>query len=154
MKPRKVKAEECEIIVECLEETEQIEGNAMASGDPAVDRRTEQWIRDQLNLGNPWAWCTILVTARFRGFQGTDCLGCCSYRSEAEFRLPSGYFGDMVGNAVEELNRVIFRAAARIPKGRRTDPRDGSQGQDECFCCGGRFKATPEDHKPICRGCK
>lgn len=154
MKPRKVTLDEVEIIVETREEDTSIEGNVLASGDAAVDQKAEQWVRDQVANGNEWAWCSVRVSAVFQDFRGTDHLGCCSYKSEAEFRMPGGYFEDMVQNALEDLNQELFRTAARLPRGRRTNPATGSQGADECFCCGGRFNATEHDKRPICGRCK
>jgi hypothetical protein len=87
-----------------------IEGNAMASGDPAADQEVYDWIRAELARGNEWAWCSVKVTAEWNGYQAADYLGCCSYESEADFRAPGGYFDDMRKNALDALNENVKRA--------------------------------------------
>ena len=89
--------------VECLPESMQIEGNAMVSGDDEEDRKCEQWIHDQLESGNDWAWCCIKVTARLGPFEGFDCLGGCSYLSEADFMTEDGYYPGMRDVALADL---------------------------------------------------
>lgn len=65
-----------------------VRGNAMASGDPNVDRDTEAWTLSELDRGNLGAWCVAIVTATLeidgRTFKGEAALGCCSYASEEE----------------------------------------------------------------------
>lgn len=75
----------------------------------AIDRRAEQWIRQQLERGNEWAWCSVVVTAIWKGFTGSSLLGGCSYRSEAEFCRPGGYYPDLKNDALSDLNREIER---------------------------------------------
>lgn len=114
MKARKLRAEEVSFTVECIAEETPVHGNAMASGDPAADREVEDWIRRELDTGNLWAWCTVRVTAHWRGLQGVDHLGCCSYRNEAEFRAPGGYFEDMKDRALDDLNRRIAESVRTL----------------------------------------
>src|SRR5687768_1674990 len=78
-----------------------IRGNAMASGDPAVDRKAEDWIRRQLNTGNQWAWCQVKVTASKGEHQGCDYLGACSYKDTKGF-LKGCYWRDMKHEALED----------------------------------------------------
>lgn len=87
-----------------------VRGNALASGDDAVDRRVENTILRRLDRGDVWAWCTVKVTARWGGFSGTDSLGGCNYRNEAEFRLPGGYYHDMCAAALADLERQLVSA--------------------------------------------
>lgn len=93
---------QADIIVECLPEDIQIEGNASAI-DPETDADNEKWIRDELDSGNEWAWCTVKVTLKWKAWEGTDYLGACSYRSMHEFKSQDGYFPDMVSRAFDEL---------------------------------------------------
>ncbi len=78
------------------------------------DRETEEWIRSELASDNQWAWCVVTVTAKWGGFEGSDHLGGCSYKSEEDFRQPGGYFDDMVKAALETLNQSIRDAAAKL----------------------------------------
>jgi hypothetical protein len=65
-----------------------------------------QWVRDELNSGNDWAWFTAKVTAQWKNWKGTDYLGACSYNSEAEFRADD-YFASMKSEALADLNRTL-----------------------------------------------
>lgn len=91
-----------------------IEGNAMASGDPAADQEVYDWIRAELARGNEWAWCAVKVTAEWNGYQAADYLGGCSYESEADFRAPGGYFDDMRKAALDALNANVRRAGETL----------------------------------------
>jgi len=99
--------------VECLPEDASIEGNVQASGDDEADREAEDAVRDDLNNGNPWAWCCVRVTAHYKGFRGTDYLGCCSYRSEEDF-LNDAYYQDMCNVAFQELLHNLEGAAEAL----------------------------------------
>ena len=83
--------------VECLDEDIPIRGNCSAV-DEEVDKETENWIQEQIEAGNEWAWCCVRVTAsvEFDGkkFVGNDFLGACSYKSKQDF-IECGYFEDM-----------------------------------------------------------
>lgn len=84
--------------IEVYPEDIPIEGNVMASGDDDYDRQVEESIRANLESGNDWAWCMVRVIARYEGIdcvEGTDHLGCCSYKSEDDFTQPGGYWEDM-----------------------------------------------------------
>jgi hypothetical protein len=112
---RELTENEVEFSVECLREDMQIEGNAMASGDDAFDKRVEEQIREDLEW-NEWAWCTVRVVARWEGFEGDDYLGGCSYKSEEDFCTPDGYFPDMKTRALEALNEEVARSHAITSK--------------------------------------
>lgn len=114
MKARKLRAEEVTFTVECLEEEIPVRGNAMASGDDAADREQEEWVFRELDAGNQWAWCTVKVTARWNGIEGVDYLGCCSYRSEADFRAPGGYLDDLKAEALDALNAKIAETLSTL----------------------------------------
>lgn len=67
-----------------------VRGNAVASGDDAFDKATEDRILADLDLGNDYAWALVKVTASVEDmgqrFVGTAYLGACSYESDAELR--------------------------------------------------------------------
>jgi hypothetical protein len=84
-----------------------IEGNASATEEPELDEQTNAWIRAELNRGNDWAWCTVTVTATYDGVQGADSLGCCSYKSEGDFKR-GGYYGDMRREALDRLHAKLI----------------------------------------------
>lgn len=113
-------------------------GNCMASGDDAEDRKQEAWVREQLESGNEWAWCQVVVTASFAGVKGYDSLGCCSYLSESDFKAPDGYYPDLVTGALDELfKRLTEIEMALVPL------RD--MRADTCKFCGCTIGAEPHD---------
>jgi hypothetical protein len=91
-----------DIIVECLPEDLQIKGNASAIDDE-TDAQVEREILEQLDSGNEWAWCTIKVSLKWKGYEGTDYLGACSYKSKKDFIDANDYFPDMVDQAFNDL---------------------------------------------------
>jgi len=105
---------EVEISLECLPETTAIEGNVLASGDDALDHAAERDVRERLMDGNDWAWCAVRITAAWKQFTGKAYLCCCSYESEEDFKAQSGYYLDMVQEALDELNRSIEETASAL----------------------------------------
>lgn len=90
-----------------------VRGNAMASGDSALDRRVEDQILARLDDGDVWAWASVTVEVRWMGLVAREYLGCCSYRDEAEFRA-DGYYSDMVRACLSDLDaqrRAIVEAS-------------------------------------------
>lgn len=99
---------EAEASLECLPEDLVIEGNALASGDDDEDRKQEQWIHDQLDSGNVWAWCCAHVEITWRGFTEHEYLGACSYKSEADF-IACGELTTMRDEACIRLAQRLHR---------------------------------------------
>ena len=91
----------------------------------AADRLTEQLrayravedeILARLDRGDLWAWCHVVVTARWNGYVGEAHLGGCSYADEESFRHPGGYYPQMQAEALAALNAVVAdRARTLIP---------------------------------------
>lgn len=88
--------------IEAQEEDMSVKGNASAI-DEETDKETEDYINAQLDNGNIWAWCVVKVTAKYKGHEGTDYLGGCSYESEKDFVKNSGYYEDMKQTAYDDL---------------------------------------------------
>jgi hypothetical protein len=107
-------AAHAEITISCEPEDVPVEGNALASGDAAEDRAAERWVRRQLARGNQWAWCTVIVRAEYAGLMGRDVLGCCSYKSERDFKQPGGYYQSMVDEALRDLASQLERVEASL----------------------------------------
>ena len=78
--------------------------------DHFEDAETVQYVRDQADSGNEWAWCTAKVTVTIGGLTATDYLGGCSYESESDFKA-GGYYSDMLLECLIELhegaNKII-----------------------------------------------
>jgi hypothetical protein len=110
---RLLRTDEVEFVLEVHPEDIPIEGNCSAI-DEDTDAEAARWIYDQLDRGNEWAWCTVVVKAKWKEFEGRDCLGCCSYESEESFRQPGGYFDDMRAQALADLNRNIANTSKTL----------------------------------------
>lgn len=110
---RKLTAKDVRFVLRYEPEHIPVEGNALASGDDRLDRKAERWIYRQLDAGNEWAWCTVVVEAHWEGLTGTDCLGGCSYRSEKDFRK-GGYYEDMKAVALADLQAQVDALADAI----------------------------------------
>lgn len=86
-----------------------VRGNATVSGDDDYDRQVEDAILERLEWGDVWAWASVTVTVTpkvlCKGLEGSAYLGCCSYEDEKDFVKNSGYYEDMVQEALEFLNR-------------------------------------------------
>lgn len=78
-----------------------VRGNAIASGDDAVDKACEDGILADLEW-NEWAWCVVRCTAKLGSFTGTAYLGACSYKDRADF-LAGGYAEQMAAEARDDL---------------------------------------------------
>lgn len=109
----KLSWDDVEYTIECLPETTPLKGNVLASGDDEEDRRAEDWVREQLEAGNEWAWCVVKVSATLGDFEGIDYLGVCSYESEQDFK-DSGYYDDMKAEALASLKSIVARYRDRM----------------------------------------
>ncbi|KKN46301.1 hypothetical protein LCGC14_0674180 [marine sediment metagenome] len=99
---------EVEFSIKCEKEDIPIEGNVWAMGGNADDDlAAEALVRSGLESGNPWAWCCVKVTAKWRELEASDYLGACTYESEAEFYAEGGYFQDMQSEALATLLDLI-----------------------------------------------
>lgn len=87
----------------CEREDVSVRGNALASGDEGEDDLAEAAIIADIEAGNEWAWCTVVVAGRYKGLEAHDALGCCSYASEADFKQSGGCYDDMRAGVLDEL---------------------------------------------------
>lgn len=63
---------------------------------------------------NVWAWACVKVSASWGGFTGDVYLGGCNYKDEADFRANSGYFEDLLREAMENLLQKIKDAGWEV----------------------------------------
>lgn len=82
-----------------------VRGNAIASGDEDFDKECEDKILLDIDNGNIWAWACVTVTANYRGLEGTEYLGACSYKNEADFCQEGGYYHQMKEEALNDLRQ-------------------------------------------------
>jgi hypothetical protein len=95
-----------------------LEGS-FCSGNAKDDAETIRAIRADLESGNEWAWCTVEVTATWEGWNGSEYLGACSYKSREDF-MADCYYADMKERALAELNAIIAQDAEALGKLLRT----------------------------------
>lgn len=107
---------EKEVVYTITAEMDNLEvwGNALVSGDEVADKECEDEILRRLENGDVWAWASVEVKASWNGFEGTDYLGCCSYRDEKAFCQEGGYFEDMKSQALEDLKRIIKQVQEKV----------------------------------------
>lgn len=96
------------IEIECLPEHMPVKGS-FDSGDEKLDIEQENKIYAELESGNQWAWCTVHVIAKYRGFMSDNYLGGCNYESENQFR-DDDYYKSMLDLAIQELAETIISA--------------------------------------------
>lgn len=65
-------------------------------------------VKEGIRNGNEWAWTCVKVTARIPGIdlEGTDYLGGCSYKDQADFEA-DGYYADMKKSALDDLKSQL-----------------------------------------------
>jgi len=67
-----------------------------------------KWVQDQYNSGNEAAWFCAKIEVKYKGIEGTDYLGCCSYNSFKQFQSDgSGYYVDMINQCINQINSDI-----------------------------------------------
>lgn len=101
-----------EFAVYCEPEQEPYVGNCSAV-DAKTDAAQEQLIRRQLEVGNEWAWCMVIVECTHPAcpaIKGNAILGSCSYSSSKDFVENSGYYDDMRQEALDDLERQLKSA--------------------------------------------
>jgi hypothetical protein len=105
--------EQAQIALEVEQDDLPVRGNALASGDTAVDRECEDAILARLDAGDVWAWAHVRVVARIEldeeDFEAEAALGGCSYAGEADFRA-CDYYADMLGEALDRLYEELPEA--------------------------------------------
>lgn len=96
-----------------------VRGNAMASGDPDLDKQVEEEITDRLAKGDVWAWASVEVKVTKGYLSESEYLGACCYRDEDDFRR-GGYFVDMVETCLENIR--LHREEYPAPPSKVVDP--------------------------------
>jgi len=86
-------------------------GNVLASGDANLDLEAEELVANEIEAGNDFAWCQIVVTAKWRRFVGTDTLCGVSvlnhYCEDPEASILADYVPEIKEIALEALNSEI-----------------------------------------------
>lgn len=100
---RRLTLADVEWTISPMPEEASIRGNALANGNDEDDKAAEDDIQAQLDGGNVWAWCTVVLDGTYKGLSSVETLGCCSYASEADFKTPSGHYEDMQQAILDDL---------------------------------------------------
>lgn len=93
------KIEEVDFTIETLDED--VNPKEQLDNEEEANR-----IIEEHDNGNIWAWCTVKVTATHGDSEGTDYLGCCSYKDENGFK-EGGYYEDMKQAAYNDLINAL-----------------------------------------------
>ena len=113
--------EEIEFILSLEEDFSSIRGS-FDSGDADKDQELEDQIIEA-SQNSLWAWCCVVVTARWSGMEGTASIGGVSIlpgkghgfniedtdaSKEKFFRQEMGYYEDLKNEAIEDLKRNLI----------------------------------------------
>jgi hypothetical protein len=103
-----------EITVTAIQDEIPVRGNAIVSGDDALDKQVEDKIIDRLNDGDVWAWASVCVKVTYLGLEAKEYIGGSCYEDENDFVKNSGYYDDMVAAAIDDLNRQAQQMKAAL----------------------------------------
>jgi hypothetical protein len=118
-KVRRLKETDVEFRIKVEQDEIEVRGNALASGDDAIDKAAEDEILARLDNGDVWAWAGVTVEAHLIAppcpgtvsptvrLVGRDFLGCCNYTDENDFKQQGGYYDDMKAQALADLQGQI-----------------------------------------------
>lgn len=71
----------------------------------------EEAVKSMLKKSKRWGWCCVKVTVNLKNgptlIEGTSYLGHCSYSSRSDFIENSGYYDQMVDDAIEDLAKNL-----------------------------------------------
>ena len=106
--PAPLKLEDCVIKVEALQEDTAPEHHARVCGF------SEDWVksvREMMAKNRIWGWCMVKVTVEHEDYPeitGSATLCGCSHRSKKDFINNSGYYEDLVNDALAETQTVVY----------------------------------------------
>jgi len=75
--------------------------------DCHCDPEAAQYVREQMESGNEFAWFCAKITVRYMGEESEQYLGGCSYRDFDDFKY-GGYFTDMIQEGLDECQTVAL----------------------------------------------
>jgi hypothetical protein len=88
------------VVIEALAEDETPEHSERVTGSaPGYAKAVREVMK---TAEGRWGWCTVKITVLDGKRVGTNYLGNCSYQSAQDFIKSSGYFQQMVDEAVAE----------------------------------------------------
>ena len=109
---RKLTADEVTFTLTVEEEPTPVRGNFMSTDNPEQDKKDEDEIINRLDCEDIYAWCWVKVTAQWKGFVGSDSLGCCTYNNEQDIK--DDLYEEMCSNALADLNKMLETNYAQL----------------------------------------
>lgn len=103
---RKLTRDDVVFDLEVTDDDLPIEGNAMASGDDAVDIAYERKLLLRRAQGDEWAWALVRVIATWKDFRGMAVLGGCTYPNKQAF-MEDAYYEDLKVQALDDLQAKL-----------------------------------------------
>lgn len=100
------------ITVEIDEETDHYSSEIFG-----YDKEVQDAFQAMIDKHGLWGWCSVCVTASWRGISASTYLGTCSYENEEAFRADD-YYKTLVHDAVAELNAVVRDWFAEVDEAR------------------------------------
>ena len=95
--------------IDVMQDDTEVRGNAMASGDDALDKEVEDEIIRRLDSGDPWAWAVVTVNCEWTSpvtkitYKGFTTLCGCNYKDEKDFIKAGDYYEQMKQEAFEDM---------------------------------------------------
>lgn len=119
MKIRKLKLDECTVVVKAEPDDLPVRGNAAATDDPERDREIENEILADLDRGFIAAWCCVVVTVRWQQHFGRATLGCVSLdpklgQDTHEILCQTANDHDLISAALDDLNDKMAKLAEQV----------------------------------------
>ena len=71
-------------------------------------------VLERLSGGNHWAWCEIVVHAKWNKFSASAYLNCCSYESKQDFIENSDAYEGMCMQTMNDLQGELEKVADRL----------------------------------------
>ncbi len=99
---RKLEVQDVELEILAEEENEHFSDKTF-NYEPTVVEGFEEMVEKH----GRWGWCHVTVRVSWRGVRGEGYLGGCSYESEEDFRKDDGYFMQVLGDALDDLNANV-----------------------------------------------
>ena len=80
---------------------------AMQPASSAESEQFAQAVKSMKDQSPVWGWCVVIVHVVWGPFEAKQYMGECSYESADDFKENSGYYDDMVKEALSEINADI-----------------------------------------------
>jgi hypothetical protein len=100
------------IVIDAEDEDVSPEESYLMPGVKELDADGERFVaavEEMRDEHGEWGWCQVTVTVSLGPLEGYAYMGGCSYESSTDFEQNSGYFDQMVNEAIAELQANVDR---------------------------------------------